>query len=286
MGLDIYLYKCPDLEYADKMDAAYQEGLDATYDWWRELDTIGEATADEEAKLNQKRAALKMKYEIEGYDHKSRVEVYMESTTQKDHLFKIGYLRSSYNDAGFNSVMTVFGLATLYDIFDFPREEVLHFKPDWEKSLERVKDAIEKYDAHLKSPMGKYHVTTFRPHLNYGVDSDKEALEKFNQEILQRKSDTDFFSGGFTNRDGMFLTQPLKVVAIINHALKQEKDLKDSKNLWERWSNMPHMYLVHETEGGDESQKWYMTALKIVQENIEYVLAQKDKDDHYLVWSA
>jgi hypothetical protein len=52
-----------------------------------------------------------------------------------------------------------------------------------------------------------------------------------------------------------------------------------------RLINTPAVFVVYEKEP-DEKEDWYLTALKITRETIEYVLAQPDREQYYLSWSA
>lgn len=280
MGLDVYLYKCPDLSYAVAMEDAYEAELDKLYGDWNEYTKANTPTVEEEAELNRKRAEAKLKYGIDAYHHRSNQEIYFESKTDPEHLFKIGYMRSSYNGAGINSVANVFGLPSLYDIFDVQTEEY-RVEVDWDEVYTNLKDAIEKWQAHADSPAGKYYVDQFRPTfaVDWGVKSEFEAIERFNQQYLNEKEKIDkdpWKSQGWMSREGQFYPKPLKVAAII-------AGVWDSKQPQHYW-NMPSTYLVIERED-NETMQWYVTSLLIVKEMVEYVLEQPDKDKYYLVWS-
>lgn len=280
MGLDIYLHKCPDLSYALAMEAAHDAELDKLYGDWNELTKSRTATQVEEDEFNRKRAEAKLKYEIDGFHHVSNKEIYFKSKTDPEHLFKIGYLRSSYNNAGINSVARVFGLPDLYDIFDVDSEEY-RVEPDWDMVYTNLNDAIEKWQAHADGPAGKYYIDQFRPTFaeDRGVKSDQDAMERFNQQYLKDKEKIDaddWKSSGWMSREGNFYPKPLKVAGVI-------AGIWDSKQPISFW-NTPSTYLIIEREDS-ETMQWYVTALLIVKEMVEYVLEQPDKEQYYLSWS-
>ena len=76
-------------------------------------------------------------------------DTYVEFLSRKypDHLFKIGYFRSSYNESGINYVLESRGLPTLWTVFDAKPGE---FVPDWEKSLERANYLLTDLKRSLK----------------------------------------------------------------------------------------------------------------------------------------
>ncbi|MDR3392174.1 MAG: hypothetical protein P4L77_10630 [Sulfuriferula sp.] len=279
MGLDVYLKKCPNFKRASKMEAAYNAELNAIYDTQIAIEKERDLTQEECDNFNAIRAGLREKYEIENYEHNSVTSICRDSKTQPDHLFKIGYLRSSYNDGGMNSVAAVFSLPNLYQIFEVTDEEYYQF-PDWDTIYLNLKDAIEKWQAHADSPAGKYDVMSFRPNFaDEGVTSREGAFERFNQEYLKEKEKIDadeWQNTGWISQYGHFYPTPLKVVAIIGGAWNSKQRIS--------YFNEPHTYLVYERDKSDTIQ-WYVTALLIAQEMIEWILEQPDKDHYYLGWS-
>ena len=290
MGLDVSLYKCPNLKYALKMDEAYEAALDQAYADWDELSKACPPSQADEDEFNKKRAALKEKFEIDGYHHKSIERIHFDSKTEPEHLFKIGYMRSSYNGAGINSVARVFGLPDLYEIFEIDDEEYYQGH-DWDTIYLNVKDAVAKWQAHADGPAGKYYVHTFRPHfaasklgpggqlIAEGITNEHEAIERLNEQYLKKKEEIDkdeWRSGGWSCRDGEFYPKPLKVAAVIAGAWDTSAPL--------HFRNMPMTYLVCERENEDSIQ-WYVTALRIVQEMVEWILEHPDKDQFYTGWS-
>lgn len=288
MGLDVYLYKCPNLKYAIKMQEAYQAALDQIYKEWDELSKAGPPTQAAEDEFNKKRADAKEKFEIDGYNHKSLEHIEFDSKTEPEHLFKIGYMRSSYNGVGINSVARVFDLPDLYTIFEIDNDEYYQ-EIDWDTIYLNVNDALEKWQAHADSPAGKYYVQTFRPNFSNklnssgrlipdGVTNEHEAIERLNENYLKKKEEIDkdeWKSSGWISREGAFYPKSLKVAAIIAGTWNPEQPL--------HFRNMPVTYLVCEREDGNSIQ-WYVTALQIVQEMVEWILEHPDKNQFYLGW--
>jgi hypothetical protein len=75
----------------------------------------------------------------------------IDSTTQPDHLFKIGYFRSSYNNAGINAyVNRLLCKPGLYHIFPEGNDDSGFFRPDWAGARARALEmagAIEDISA-------------------------------------------------------------------------------------------------------------------------------------------
>lgn len=277
MGLDIYLRKCPDLAAAKAAEKARDDETEALWDAVGGWDKATEEQKDEiRAKSDEisKRHGCTGRYE----HHESIVELgEQNSTIDPDHMFKIGYFRSSYNGGGFESVMRKLGLPTLHDIFE-PSDEY-EVKPDWDAALTRCNDALARYEAHLASPAGKYSVMEVRPMFEFGVNSEKEALDMFTKSVLERES-SPFGGGGWSNRDGEFYPEGMKVCAFITKTFKRSNGADPLASIF----NSPSIFAVYERED-DGKENWYLTALKIVRESIEFVLAQPDKQHFYLTWS-
>jgi hypothetical protein len=84
------------------------------------------------------------------------LDVYIEGLDQPsglypDHLFRIGYFRSSYNHEGFNFVAGLFDNPDLYEIFNQPRDQPKYRSiPDWVSCQKRAKGAVKLWQ--LKAP--------------------------------------------------------------------------------------------------------------------------------------
>lgn len=278
MGLDVYLRKCADLEAARKAEEAAEQEIEAL---WRKVGGYTAATERQKEEIAIKSDEISKKYGLKGrYSrHSSIVEMGdVDSKTDSEHLFKIGYFRSSYNEIGIESVLGNLDLPTLHDIFQ-PGEEY-EFKPDWNAALAKVNQAIQGYEQHLNGGLGKFKITKISPLWDEGVSNEKQALELFGQQL--EKSNQQSEKHNWSTKDGgFFFSGHLKVHAIITKTFNPS----DANDLVGRIINRPSVFVVYEKESEDK-EDWYLTALKIVRESIEYVLSQPDKDDFFLTWSA
>lgn len=235
MGLDVYLYKVP-------ISVCQEQNKE-----------------DEEKPFNMDE--WKARKESESIEH--------DSSKYPEHMFKIGYFRSSYNGSGFNSVTEELGLPNLYDIFN-PGGDY-EFVPNWQNALTKTKEAIVQYE----NINTKYKVFVVTRGLGERYDvpyprSEKEALDLFleQEEKYNKAIKNPLFNGSFSNYHGEFhLDDGIKIFAII-HGKGTFGDCE---------------YVV--MEQSEDNQNWYKQAYEIVQETIEYVLAQPNPQDYHLHWS-
>lgn len=269
MGLDIYLHRCADRETAKQAEEAYSAYTDSLWSATsQEYKDIPESTKEEIRAKSETRAA---ELGIKDYDHESVEKIELDSKFYPEHMFKIGYFRSSYNGGGIERVLGNLGLPTLHDILGYAGE--YEFAPDWAAALERCKDAVLRYSAELEISGGELRV--MRSEMNMFTSrhefpqSEEQALTVFKKEKERGSS----FGDGYGNINGdFFFKEGLRVLAVIPGI---------SRILREQ----PCTYLIIRNEGAAE-ENWYLQALKIVQETIEYVLAQKDPQHFYFHWSS
>jgi hypothetical protein len=184
------------------------------------------------------------------------------STIAPDHLFKIGYFRSSYNDAGINSTLRRWDIPDLYAIFE-PGERY-EFVPDWKAARDRCDKSIALLVEFLSSFMGKYDcmaVSGFD-----AVPSEETALAIFAKQSAAAGRGE--WGGGFSNREGVFYLQGIKAFAFI-----------DGSRFNQRCT-----YVIYERP--PEDGQHYLTSLRIVRETIDYVLAEPEPTQFYLSWSS
>jgi hypothetical protein len=185
------------------------------------------------------------------------------SAKYPEHYFKVGYFRSSYNDAGINSYARRMELPSLFDIFGYGVEEY-KFKPDWNASLERAKDALVKWnDRYVKN---KFDCLTISHNMFRAptVLDESEALKIAEKEISTRNTNFEDYSNG----TGTFWKDGIKIFAAIpgfTTVLGKE----------------PCVYLIYESV----NLEWYVQAVEIVIETIEFVLAQPKPNDYLFHWS-
>lgn len=259
MGLDIYLYQYSDKNMTDVREKDYEiysENL------WKESGEYDDLTDTQKDEIREKCKSYASNLGLDewGEDKTNKKRIEFDSEKYPEHYFKMGYFRSSYNSSGINRILSNLGVGDLYDIFPHNSDKY-SFKPDWEESLKTVNESLEK----LKTKNG-YRVeaiigNVFREN---GINSESDALSIFEEEINKNKSDFNY-----SNINGHFYnSEPNKVLAIMpgkTTFLGKEKDC---------------VYVVTESDN-----TWYINALEIVKDTIEWVLSQENKEQYYLHWS-
>lgn len=257
MGLDVYLYRYENYEQAMAIEEKYNRY--ATKHLWGRADynTLTEA---EKAKLRIDIAeyAKVIGASADGEPNCSeRIE--LPSKTDPKHYFKIGYFRSSYNSGGFNTVMGDLIGNDLYTIFG--EHDEYHVKPDWaaarEIAIEMLNDAIR---AAAERP---YYVTDVSIRGNLTELSNRAAVDIVLEHLKNKDDEFECYSSG----EGFFDLNGSKLIAAIP-AL---------------YYGSPSVKLVFEDK---DHLKWYLDALRIVIETIDYVLQSDDPDKYVLHWSA
>ncbi len=101
----------------------------------------------------------------------------------------------------------------------------------------------------------------------------KQALDRFLEIYRKDKDDPTPGFSSFSNYFGsFFLGKSLAVAGAIGGV---------------GFGNTPTIYLITKNDPTDEDSglNWYVRALEIVIETIDYVLVQPDKEDYYFHWS-
>jgi hypothetical protein len=195
-------------------------------------------------------------YQMASYDADS-----IEIETEYEHLFKIGYFRSSYNASGINRVAEDMGFPSLYEIFDHDGDKY-YFRPNWEASLKRAKEALDIYNEIMESPKGQYTVEAFHLFSETQVKCPSQALDIFMENMSK-----DTFEA-FSNKDGTFFHEGIKLFGLIGG-----RDILGNLCMYGIIENHP------------DGIEFYRQALKIVIMTIEYVLEQDDPDHYFFGWS-
>jgi len=276
MGLDIYLYKCDDLEKKERLENEYEKTSEENWNYdGRDYKSLTDEEKENARKKN-KEVATALGLDEDGGYPEEKIEI--PHPKYKDHYFKIGYFRSSYNGGGTNNVLERAGIPTLYEIFDHKRNQY-NFIPDWEASLKRCENALRKAIEHAASPAGKYDImhvgpNPFRNPEEY-PQSEQDALNIFYEQLKKWGSEHYKDGHGYSNGEGEFYPKGIKVVAML-------PGFYDSFTKTMFGKPMQETYLVYESE---EKMKWYIEALEIVRDTILYVLEKPDKDKFYFHWS-
>lgn len=279
MGLDIYVRKCADLDAAKAAEQAAEAEVNAL---WEAAGGYDAATEAQKQDIREKTKAVHAAHGCTGkYDRHATVEELedMPSKVDPTHMFKLGYFRSSYNEGGIERVMRNLGLPTLHDIFGVTGDEY-EIRPDWNTALTRVCEAIDGYAAFLASDAGRFRVTNIRPMFDHGVKTKKEALDLFLQQMKQNSERGADWSD-YSNSSGNFWLKGIKVHAVITKTYERPRP----GDVIGALINGPAVFVVYEQGREDGKEDWYLTALRIVRESIEFVLAQPNKQHFYLVWS-
>lgn len=92
MGLDIYLYKSNDIDAHAAWNAQREKACEKAPEW---------SKADKGAAYD----AFMARWDAEHPDHSPEEKIEIDSKVYPDHLFKVGYLRSSYNGGGIERVL-------------------------------------------------------------------------------------------------------------------------------------------------------------------------------------
>lgn len=209
---------------------------------------------------------------LDVYLYDGEIQIQLPSTKHPDHLFKIGYFRSSYNGGGFDSVMRRSGLSDLRAMFAVG--DAYEFAPDWATSLARAEQALVSLDAYTATPTAAYEVMAVGDNMfsgpNQAVTDERAALDIFARELerdTQRNKEHDSFMGrAYSNRDGEFhFGNGLKV-----HGFVRGIQFK-----------IPCTYVVFHAP---DRWTFYREALEVVIETCQYVLANPNPDGHLLHW--
>lgn len=278
MGLDVYLYKCRDYINRHSIEEDYEN---EQYKIWSE--TVGsrqfeDLTETERAAASKKVEELRSRLGLDEYGELPDKE-HIEEASKKypDHLFRVGYFRSSYNSGGINAVFRKLGIPDLYDIFISEGQESYHIIPDWEKALATVNSAIGMLELTMQSEFSLYDVTYFgwnvlaNPEDEAFPKNEQKALEIFEKEYIKHKDSR--LRPAYSNYLGKWFFDGLEIFAVI-------------PGIGPFGDRGIYVAFKPKVEDGEHRLTWYKQALEIVKETIEYVISQPDRDDYFLGWSS
>jgi hypothetical protein len=262
MGLDVYLKHSTDRAGELARQEAAEEFSNAAWEKAGEYNTLSDAQKDTVREAVQ---AYNLANNLDEYGSSNDIKtIEIDSRIHPDNMFKIGYLRSSYNSGGINSVLKRIGCPDLYDIFE-PGDNY-YVTVDWQQAQARAKIAVDRLREYMSSEMAAYdviEVSGFDP-----VGSKEEALALLKQELGRKSA----FGGGYSNRAGDWFPEGLQIVGAVPG--------KSS------FMGQPTYFLFTKSDEVGGNYKWYLEALEVTQEMIDYVLAQPDPDNYFLSWSA
>lgn len=209
-------------------------------------------------------------------DFESGEQIEINSSKYPEHMFKIGYFRSSYNDGGIDNKLRSRIKSSLADIFGNDGRKY-HVVPDWKASAERAVKAIADIKAQV-AEAGAFEVVDVSQH-DAGPSSREDAMALFQREREGWAKHPSGFNS-YSSGAGMFWRNGYKVYAIIPG---ESEDIL--AKVMGRKVMRPTTYVVYGPEAEADPLAWYIQALEIVIETCEYVLAQDDVQRYVLHWS-
>lgn len=197
---------------------------------------------------------------------------------REEHIFELGYFRSSYNGSGINNLAGAHGFPSLYDLFpEANNHDEYYLAPDWEQALARTESAIERLKQIMAERPDNVRVTEVSMNAFIGppeVNSEEDALKIYYGEAEKWKGQEadPWFGSGYTNRDGMFDSEGVRVKGVIPGF----REFMGNK--------IPCTYVIIENDEYDPIS-WCLKAYEMVKLTIEYVLEQEDTSKFRLAWS-
>ncbi len=200
------------------------------------------------------------------YEATERKCVELPSQVHPEHYFKIGYMRSSYNDGGINGILRGRIGTDLYGIFANDGE-TYYSRPDWGEAKVRAAKALADLRAY-EAEHGCYRVWTVTHNPFAGPQTlDRDgALALFVEERKKFRADD---KNGYSNKHGAFVPRGLTLYGAVVGM--------DSLG-------SPGVHLIYGGEDADFT--FYEQALEVVIEMCEWVMGQPDREKLWLAWSS
>lgn len=274
MGLDIYLYRYDkprkQIEKEDKAwDAISSKIFHKHFDPVEKARGKDADLTDAERKAWKKelaRAAEEYGRVGEWHDNPHNPKVNIDSALYPEHMFKIGYFRSSYNSGGINHILEDRVGETLYSLLDVNHDEYVQ-QPDWEDVIKNCDRVIAAFRQSVKE--NPYHIIEVDSILEQSnlPGNIPEALKIAQKVLCADKHGFD----SFTNGNGFWSINGLEVFGVIPG---YRKDFLQG----------PVTFLVTKSteKKGDEPYQWYINAIEIVKETAQWVLKQENPEKYYL----
>jgi hypothetical protein len=283
MGLDVSLYHCTDRATAKAAEDEYNRLSEA--EWAKGPADYKDYTEEqkEAVRVAEKEAAERLGCTGEYESHHSVNKIEQDSAKYPDHMFKIGYMRSSYNGGGIDSVFRDIGIPRLSELFGNDSDEY-EFTPHWNEVKLRVQAAIVTLDRVMTEPVSSFFSTfvaanEFIPVGEYPT-TDKDAMKVFEKHLrrfAEMKEDS-FMGCDYSSSEGSFFAKGAELYAAMPGF---EKSFLGGKR--------SGVYLVLKSsineEDGGHRLTWYHKALEIVEEMVDFVLSKPDPQNYYVHWS-
>lgn len=265
MGLDVYLYRYTQHDARHAAEQAREAAHEAIWNAGGEYDKLSEDQQDairEQCKVHDEANPLPGSQE--------RVE--LDSALHPGHMFKIGYLRSSYNDGGLDNILRTMLDTDLSTMFGVSREDY-HVKPDWQKALAACKEARDRFAAHVsENGFVRIMVAEHNPYISKSAlpQSERDALAVYSKTAAEKRKGS-FGFDCFSNGEGTFALggEPMQIRGIIPGVGRFGR-------------REPVIYLAYESD-----PTFYRQALDVTVEMCEWVLAQPQDPavEYVLHWS-
>jgi|AntDeeMinimDraft_6_1070357.scaffolds.fasta_scaffold01303_11 hypothetical protein len=282
MGLDVNLYHFKEpLEAVREREENYLEARDilrARYRKEHGVKDVANLQRDVRREYFAEAEKLEDEYGVDSWGKAKEAyeKVVHDSELYPDHTFKVGYWRSSYHDTAFNTVTRILcGKCLSYVIAG---TEELYVQPDWELALERANEFREELTAAIDRTgnvkVKKVSYNNFKDPQREKITSENKALTAFLDE-REKVEKTCPELRGYENNVGIFHLDGLKVLGFIE-GVEPFRDRKD-----------PVIYVAYEVEpeeGDNSPYDWYLRAMDIVVETIEWVLSQENPQEYVLAW--
>jgi len=281
MGLDIYLHRY-DKSRAQvvKENKAWEKVSDKIFH--KHFDPIKEKRGADSKMTDEEREAYKKELAEAGakhgrigewQDNASNPQIEIDSAKYPEHMFKIGYFRSSYNGGGINHVLEERVGETLYSILGLDNDEYIQ-QPDWKKVIENCDRVIAEFREFLKENPFSVLKVMGNPFMDtaHMPKSEADALRIAKENLKTEQFADELLKNGFGNRNGEWFPQGMKIYGAMPGF---EKFIN---------SQTPVTYLVvkYNDDTGEEPFKWYINALEIVKETAEWVLNQENPEKYFL----
>lgn len=275
MGLDVHMrrYTVP-MEEFERREAEAEAISTAVWDRHnKRVDSTQWTEADRKAWSDDCEAS----YTAAGFDKdggsSACEDIEFPSAKYPNHYFKIGYLRSSYNSNGINSVFGRLGLADLNAIFDRTDDSEYRFRPDWAAVKSRTVDVLRQYRGIRAKPFSNLDIEEVRAGFCAPLDgTEASLLAQVREELTENAKRPAFGGGGYSNVKGQFFPDGRTI-----HAIVRGKPGFLGTGVY-------FVTSIPKNSDGD----FYEQALEILIETCDWALAQpqESRDQLYLHWSS
>lgn len=194
----------------------------------------------------------------------------LKSTLYPDHLCTPDYLRSSYNDAGYNNVCRLYGLMDLYEIFD---PILINNDCDTDCSKDKLERCLinAKKNQELWHKLDKMQFSLLecngRLRNENAILTTKSAIEKIKSKYKDGSYNNDLYLEGIET-----FPKPLEVYGFIPKCSPYF-----GEGLEDLSAQFSHSYLIYKS-----NIEWYIQMSDIIVEFIEHALSIEDP--YILFW--